>query len=249
MTDKKISNAPAPITPVRGGGATGLSRKSLHETEVNQVHTSSPPDWSCWLAGRSVTLDQAVALTLNLDPDSLQKTGWLITSKSFADQVTGELFSKRLGAIQGYFKKTNIRLSLIADWAVVEAKWKALPPELLAMVEREVLQKNCTPVAVQPTPVELVAPIPAWRLKSKPVRMPGYRWYLYQFLQASHAAGKPCPKAKTVLDAWKLYPMPTLNVITKGRSVVLEYELENGSKKTADLKAVQAAIDVLMSKE
>lgn len=133
MTDKKISNAPAPITPVRWGGATGLSRKSSHETEVTQVHTSSTPDWSCWLASRSVTLDEAVTLTLNLDPDSLQKTGWFITSQSFADQGTGEQFSKRLGAIQGCFKKSNIKLSVIAEWAVVEAKWNGLPPEFVAL--------------------------------------------------------------------------------------------------------------------
>ena len=80
-----------------------------------------------------MALDEAVALTLNLDPDSLEKKGWFITAQSFADQSTGEQFSKRLGAIQGCFKKTNIKLSMIAEWAVVEAKWNGLPPEFLAL--------------------------------------------------------------------------------------------------------------------
>jgi hypothetical protein len=89
-------------------------------------------------------------------------------------------------------------------------------------------------------------PAPAWGLITSLTRTPGYRWPLYQFLQAAHVAGKPCPKAQDVLDAWTLEPPPGLRVIQSGRRDELEYELTHGGKKTADLRAIQAAISGLV---
>ena len=87
---------------------------------------------------------------------------------------------------------------------------------------------------------------PAWGLITSPERTPGYRWPLYQFLRKAHVAGEPCPKAQAVLDAWKLNPPSGLKVIRSGRCDALEYELAHGGKKTADLKAIQAAIKDLV---
>lgn len=89
----------------------------------------------------------------------------------------------------------------------------------------------------------------AWRLIPPPKRMPGYRSQLYQYLQAAHVDAKPCPKAQHVLDAWKVNPPQDMTVIQKKRRDLLEYELEHGRKKTADLKAIQAAIDALIVSE
>lgn len=91
----------------------------------------------------------------------------------------------------------------------------------------------------EPTPLNIA---PAWSLKTSLERTPGYRWPLYQFLKAAHAAGKLPPKAQDVLDAWKSNPPPGLSVIQAGRSDVLEYQLNHGAKKCAELKAIQSAI-------
>lgn len=96
-------------------------------------------------------------------------------------------------------------------------------------------------VAVINAPAPLTT-APAWSLITSPARTPGYRWALYRFLQAEHVAGKPCPKAQDVLDAWKLNPPLDMAVVQVGRFSALEYQLDHGSKKKADLKAVQAAI-------
>lgn len=89
---------------------------------------------------------------------------------------------------------------------------------------------------------------PAWALITSLERTPGYRWPLYQFLREAHVAGKPCPKAQEVLDAWKLNPPSGLAVIKKGRIDLLEYERFEGGKKTADSRAIQASIKGLTVK-
>lgn len=118
--NNKISNAPAPIRPLRG---STLSRKSAQRTEVHQVHLSSPPDWTNWTASQRVTHDDAAALTLNIEPPVQ------ISTPQF------EKFSKRREAFARAFSKTNIKLSEIAAFAVNESKWAGLPPELIAMAK------------------------------------------------------------------------------------------------------------------
>jgi hypothetical protein len=166
MTEKKISNAPAPFTPIRGM-SVGLSQKSSHKTEVNQVHASSPPDWSCWTVSQRVTLDQAATLSLNIDPDSLQpKAQGFITSACFADSTIGFAFNKRLNALNRKFTKTNIKLSEVATYAVREAKWAGLPPELVAMVVSESsaapVQRHATAASGDPAPLPTV---PNWKMQ------------------------------------------------------------------------------------
>lgn len=153
------------------------------------------------------------------------------------------------------------------------AKWEAmpepLPSEALAKEQRLLVLRGelvkletrfnepypAPPVADTALPVPVVAasdgpaPLttaPAWSLKTPPARTPGYRWPLYQFLQAAHVAGKPCPKAQDVLDGWKLNPPHGLRVIQCGRRDALKYELIHGGEKTADLRAIQATIKGLI---
>jgi hypothetical protein len=111
------------------------------------------------------------------------------------------------------------------------------------------LKQSSLPPADGSGGVKSASNAPTWKLIPPPLRTPGYRWPLYEFLQAAHVAGRPCPKAQHVLDAWKLNPPERMNVIHKNRRDLLEYELENGNKKVADLKAIQATIGALIESE
>ncbi|TSA14893.1 MAG: hypothetical protein D4R79_02345 [Comamonadaceae bacterium] len=102
----------------------------------------------------------------------------------------------------------------------------------------------------EPVPSDIVTPetgTPAWSLKPTPERLPGYRWPLYQFLKEAHTAGKKCPKAQHVLDAWKLSTPMELKVIQVSRSNELEYEIQTGTKKRATVKQIQAVIKDLLA--
>ena len=67
---------------------------------------------------------------------------------------------------------------------------------------------------------------------------------MYQFLKAAHAAGKPCPKARDVLEGWKSSTPPELEVMTDG----VKYSDSVGNTKEADLKAIQQTIKALLEK-
>jgi hypothetical protein len=101
----------------------------------------------------------------------------------------------------------------------------------------------------KPAPVETASNTPAkpsalaWSLKTSIQRAPGYRWPLYQTLQAAHIAGLPCPKARDVLDSWSLNPPPELQVMPDG----VKYNSQLGKPKEADLKAIGQAIKNLLN--
>ena len=83
-----------------------------------------------------------------------------------------------------------------------------------------------------------------WSLKptSQIDRAPGYRWPLYQVLQDAHKAGKLCPKARDVLEIWRLNPPPDVQVMPDG----VKYNNGLGDLKEANLKAIQQAIKGLL---
>ena len=89
------------------------------------------------------------------------------------------------------------------------------------------------------------AAVPTWSLKTSMQRAPGYRWPLYQFLKAAQAAGMSCPKARDVLEGWKLNTPPELQVMTDG----VKYSDGVGNTKEANLKAIQQAIKGLLQKK
>ena len=124
---------------------------------------------------------------------------------------------------------------------------------LKAMVNQLLNPALSAALCATPAPVEVTASdglakpaASVWSLITSLKRTPGYRWPLYHFLKEAHVADKPCPKAQEVLDAWKLNPQHGLEVIKSGRYDALKYELMHGGKKTADLKAIRAAINELV---
>ena len=83
---------------------------------------------------------------------------------------------------------------------------------------------------------------PVWSLKASIQRAPGYRWPLYQVLKAAFIAGQPCPKARDVLNIWRLNPPPDVQAMPDG----VKYDNGLGKPKEADLKAIGQAIKNLM---
>ena len=98
--------------------------------------------------------------------------------------------------------------------------------------------------AVPPTPAGdtgLAGSGNPWELK-RPKKYPGYRKALFDFLRAARTQSRPRPTARDVLDEWRLkrpfgVARTTLDTI--------DYLDGNGTEKTADLKAIQQAINNL----
>ena len=126
MTKKPVSNAPPPFKPVRG---LSLPRSQSNSPQVHQVHK---PDWSMWSGDQRVDIEEAVALTMDIDPTPLLRVQNFITPESFPEDRRAD-FSKRQIALQGLFPgKSSIKLFEAMD-RVVKMKWSGLPPELVAM--------------------------------------------------------------------------------------------------------------------
>lgn len=103
------------------------------------------------------------------------------------------------------------------------------------------LAPNAAPEAAESASGEPVGK-GGWRLKASIARAPGYRWPLYQVLRAAHLAGKPCPKARAVLDIWSENPPPEVQVMSDG----VKYNDGLGNPKEANLKAIQQSIKNLL---
>lgn len=88
-----------------------------------------------------------------------------------------------------------------------------------------------------PNAVELDGTESKWGLKSFE-RLLGYRWELYKVLSAAHRAGKSRPKARDVLEVWKLNPPADVQVMPDG----VKYNDRAGNPREANLKAIQQAI-------
>jgi hypothetical protein len=85
-----------------------------------------------WRGDHRVEIEQAVALTMDIDPTPLLRVQDFITPESFPEDRRAD-FSKRQAALKREFKgKTSTTLSEAMD-RVVEMKWSGLPPELVAM--------------------------------------------------------------------------------------------------------------------
>ncbi len=126
MTKKPVSNAPPPIKPVRG---LSVPRRQSNGAQVHQVHK---PDWSMWSGDQRVAIEEAVALTMDIDPTPLSRVQDFITPDALPKTRRKE-FCKRQIALQGLFPgKSRIKLSEAMD-RVVKMKWSGLPPELVAM--------------------------------------------------------------------------------------------------------------------
>lgn len=90
--------------------------------------------------------------------------------------------------------------------------------------------------APEPAPVVEAT---AWTL-TKPKRYQGYTEPLYQVLEAAHIAGKSVPTARDILQAWATNHHAQIAKVIEGES--LDYYLADGTTKTANLRAIAAAI-------
>ena len=146
-------------------------------------------------------------------------------------EVTDRVRGKAAGNLR-IEKSEEIRH--LAEWSHTVAAWLPfleLPPTALPLVDLGAL--------VEPAPAQ-----PGWSIKTSIERAPGYRSELIQVLKAAHIAGKPCPKARDVLDTWKANPPIDLQVMPEG----VKYNDGLGNLKEADLKAIGQAIKNLMNR-
>lgn len=91
---------------------------------------------------------------------------------------------------------------------------------------------------------ELPTNATAWSLE-RPKRFQGYRKPLYDLLKAEHAAGKPKPSARYVLDKWKEKPPIEVPEVTNNG---LKYYDTNGNTKSAELEAISKTIGRMTKK-
>ncbi len=105
-------------------------------------------------------------------------------------------------------------------------------------------QSNKFPPSPVEAGVQQKAPVAAWNLV-RPKRLPGYRKSLFDFLRAAQMAGKSCPSARDVLDAWKTNPPFDVQVMADS----IKYNNGMGTLKEANLKAIQQAIKALLRVE
>lgn len=94
---------------------------------------AAPVDWSFWPASRRVTPEEAIALSLGLDPHSLySNTDGHINPEFCPDNATALLFLKRLNLLADCDSRTKILLSEFAAWAV-SISLAPIPPEIEAI--------------------------------------------------------------------------------------------------------------------
>lgn len=104
------------------------------------------PDWSYWPASRNVKQWQAVALSLNIDPDSLRHSpqGWMagpgagpvLLSESFPSAEVENEFQKRLDLLANCLPgKPMMALCKFAEWAD-SVNLTPMPSELAALANQ-----------------------------------------------------------------------------------------------------------------
>ena len=126
MTKKPVLNAPPPFEPLRG---LSLPRSQSNGAQVHQVHK---PDWSMWSGDQRVAIEEAVSLTMDIDPTPLLRVQDFITPESFPEDRRAD-FSKRQAALKRKFNgRTSSMLSDAVHYAT-QKEWSGLPPELVAM--------------------------------------------------------------------------------------------------------------------
>lgn len=115
------------------------------------MNNDRKPRWKKWRLMPEVRMFEAVALSLDIEPDKVRTTdyAWMGAKYPFDE---GSEFNDRLDVLlanstnrtffptpcisnlsNGY--QCGIRLSEFAQWAVLVAEWNDLPPELVAMTK------------------------------------------------------------------------------------------------------------------
>jgi hypothetical protein len=122
----RTTSAPPPIKPM---GASATVRSSAPPTTHRPAVAV---DWAFWPASRRVKQDEAIALSLDLDPHSLYSNiDGHINPEFCPDNATAILYLKRLSLLAACNSRTNILLSEFSAWAV-SVGMTPLPNELVA---------------------------------------------------------------------------------------------------------------------
>jgi len=141
MTDEKfkVSKAPPPITPIRGNSYVPQKPKD-----------ERLPRWNKWRLIPEVKKWEAIALSLNIEPDKIKtsSTAWMGAEHPFDE---GEEFNDRLAVLRANSGRANfptpctlnmgewyscgVRLNEFASWALSVAEW-GLPPKLAEMAQK-----------------------------------------------------------------------------------------------------------------
>lgn len=221
-------------------------------------------DWEYWGCMSTCKLWEAVALSFDVSPASLDTfPGFdLVRPIRVPDRFKARLMiaMNRMGEFRSslciddrYTPPFQLVVSLprFAQWARDIFTRDTLPDELLAMIPSDVApastRKAVTARQIHDGSVRSVdsdSSRQMWCPIDSIKRAPGYRWPLYQILKAAHVAGKPCPKARDVLEAWRSNPPSDIEVMSDG----VKYNDGVGTRKEANLRAMQQSINGLLKK-
>lgn len=134
----QVSKAPPPITPIRGNNYVPQKPKD-----------ERLPRWNKWRLMPEVKMWEAIALSLNVEPDKIKtsSTAWMGAEHPFDE---GEEFNDRLAVLRANSGRANfptpctlnmgewyscgVRLNEFSSWALSVTEW-GLPPELVAMAK------------------------------------------------------------------------------------------------------------------
>lgn len=186
--DKKQfpSKAPPPITPVSGFKVYGVTTRIAPPAKT--------PDWDLWLHMPEVRLWQAVALSMNMDPDSLKNhpQAWMagagaepiFKENSFSSQAQKDMFGKRLrllvanktvknGFSPGTLSMDNphnhgVRLSEFAAWAPT-VRWNDIPPELAALAKKPTAAAETKPAPAKAGAGDTATDGDSWQTKCRAI--------------------------------------------------------------------------------
>ena len=130
--NRRVSKAPAPIEPLSGGGTTRwqpLRPNSAPHGLVNDMDAGNrKPRWDKWRLMPDVKIHEAVALSLDIEPESL--------SYKNEPRFENQEFSMRIAvtiANSGKFNHSrhSVPLAKFASWALL-IQWE-IPEELVAL--------------------------------------------------------------------------------------------------------------------
>ena len=159
----RTTKAPPPIKPL------SACRVSPAPKPAPTTHKPAVPvDWSFWPASRRVKRDEAVALSLALDPHFLYSSiNGHINPEYCPDNATAMLFLKRLNLLAASDSRTNILLSEFAAWAV-SISLAPIPPEFEAIVNAT-KSKEVRARAVEKVGAGHTATEGDWKIKAKAI--------------------------------------------------------------------------------
>ena len=223
--------------------------------DVEKLKNTIPtPNWISWKNKRTVTLNQALLLCMNVCPKWYEAredkdkflsnlTIWSQYRLYFEDAHD---WASGSGWVIEYLAEEDIQeddfvdLKKFARWACKDVEWNGIPTEFKAIATDGDM-----------TPIDGITKFKlSWGLKplSEIQRMNGYRAVLYQTLQKMYNEGKSAPPTPhEVLDSWRIefkdQPKDCkIYVLSKS----FEYLNEMGIKKVVDIKSLKDAIQRLI---